>query len=77
MYYFYLVILPGVLLSLASFGTLWMSFEVGERLGYNITLVLALQVMQGIVSAAIPIAGVSHKRGPHVGSVKPISATNT
>jgi hypothetical protein len=57
-YYFYLVMLPGFYLSLASFGTLWMSFEVGERLGYGITLLLAVQVMQQVVTAAIPIAGV-------------------
>ena len=32
--------------AVVSFGVFFMSFEVGERLGYGITLVLAAQVLQ-------------------------------
>jgi len=50
------IIIPAMLLTIASFGVFFMSFEVGERLSYGITLILAVQVMQGTVSTFVPVS---------------------
>eukprot|EP00966_Prymnesium_polylepis_P148277 3425415-Prymnesium_polylepis.1 len=51
------IIVPGVLLTTASFGVFFMSFQVGERLSYGVTLIVAVQVAQQTVATFTPIAG--------------------
>ena len=47
LYYRILIIVPACLLTLLSFAVFWLSFEVGERLGFGITLILATEVSDG------------------------------
>ena len=56
-YYFNLIMLPTVGLTLLSFGVFFMSFEVGERLGYGITLILALECVKIVVVDFVPVCG--------------------
>ena len=39
------IVAPAIMLTLASFMAFFVSFEVGERLGFGITLILAVQVI--------------------------------
>ncbi|CAK9113986.1 Acetylcholine receptor subunit alpha-type acr-16 [Durusdinium trenchii] len=56
-YYDLLVILPTVLITYLSFGVFFMSFEVGERLSFGITLLLVVEVMKATVATFIPVCG--------------------
>ena len=53
-YYSLSIVAPTIILTVSSFGVFFMSFEIGERLGYGITLVLAVQVMQITVNEMVP-----------------------
>ena len=56
-YYVQLLLWPYVLLTSVSFLVFFMSFEVGERLSFGITLILAVEVSKGVFSAMIPVCG--------------------
>ena len=56
-YYLNFVLFPLVAFTLVSFAVFFMSFEVGERLGFGITLVLVVEVSKQTVSALLPICG--------------------
>ena len=56
-YYLNFVLLPSVIFSLLSFAVFFMSFEVGERLGFGITLVLVVEVAKQTMSALLPVCG--------------------
>ena len=58
-YYLDLVITPTIILTILSFGVFFMSFEVGERLGYGITLVLTIEVTKVVILSFIPVCGES------------------
>src|SRR6056297_1483310 len=57
--FFYLnfTLLPSVILSLISFAVFYMTFEVGERLGFGITMVLIVEVSKQTIQALVPICG--------------------
>lgn len=57
--FFYLnfTLLPSVILSLISFSVFFMSFAVGERLGFGITLVLVVEVSKQTIASLLPICG--------------------
>ena len=56
-YYIQLVVIPVAILTILSFATFWMSYEVGERMGYGITLILANEVARATVMQLIPMCG--------------------
>ena len=56
-YYLNFTLLPAVLFSLMSFAVFFMSFEVGERLGCGITLVLVVEVAKQTIQTLVPICG--------------------
>ena len=56
-YYLNFVLLPSVIFSLLSFAVFFMSFEVGERLGFGITLVLVVEVAKQTMSTLLPVCG--------------------
>ena len=56
-FYTMLTIIPCVAFSLASFAVFFMSFQVGERLGYGVTLCLAMEVSKTTISTHVPICG--------------------
>lgn len=49
--------IPSTLFTILSFGVFFMSFEVGERLGIGVTLVLTIEVSRGALQAVMPICG--------------------
>lgn len=56
-YYTTLVIWPSVLLTYCSMGVFFMSCEVGERLSYGITLLLAAEVTKVVMANFLPVCG--------------------
>lgn len=64
MYYVTLILVPGVLMALLSMGVFFMSFQVGERLSYGITLILATEVSKVVTSSFVPVCGEVHYRAP-------------
>ena len=56
-YYMSTILLPCITLTLLSFCVFWMSFEVGERLGFGITIVLALEVTKVVIYTYVPVCG--------------------
>lgn len=56
-YYIFLVIIPCLMFSLLSFSVFWLSHEVGERLGFGITLILATEVFKVVISGMVPVCG--------------------
>ena len=56
-YYFHLLLWPYVTLTSVSFLVFFMSYEVGERLSFGITLILAIEVSKSVFSGMIPVCG--------------------
>ena len=56
-FYLNMLIWPSIVLTLLSFGAFFMPPECGERLGYGITLILAIEVFKVVVNSMIPICG--------------------
>ena len=56
-YYEFFIIYPVIILTLCSFFPFYMSFEVGERLSYGITLVLCMTTYQALATAMLPVCG--------------------
>lgn len=54
---FYMVVLwlPPIFLTVLALSTFWMSPEVGERLGYGITILLASQFGKAVVMEFLPV----------------------
>ena len=59
-YYVHLLLWPYVALTLVSFLVFFMSHEVGERLGFGITLILAIEVRHAPSTHRPPRATHSH-----------------
>ena len=57
LYYTTFLLVPAVILSLTSFAVFFMSFQVGERLGLGVTLVLAVMVSQFTLTSILPVCG--------------------
>ena len=56
-YYLTMTLLPICLFTFMSFAVFFMSFQVGERLGFGVTLCLVSEVSKTIFSAYIPVCG--------------------
>lgn len=56
-YYTLLIIVPTLLLTYLSMGVFFMSHEVGERLSFGITLMLANEVTKITVAGFVPVCG--------------------
>ena len=56
-YYSFFALLPSVALTILSFSVFFMSFQVGERLGVGVTLVLMIEVAKVSMSTMIPVCG--------------------
>jgi len=56
-YYVHLLLWPYVALTLVSFLVFFMSHEVGERLGFGITLILAIEVSKSVFAGMVPVCG--------------------
>ena len=56
-YYFHLLLWPYIALTSLSFLVFFMSHEVGERLGFGITLILAIEVSKTVFSGMVPVCG--------------------
>ena len=56
-FYHNLLIWPSVLLTIAIFASLWIDPLCGERLGYCITIILAIEVMKVVVNDLVPTCG--------------------
>eukprot|EP00746_Dinoflagellata_sp_MGD_P126372 gnl/MRDRNA2_/MRDRNA2_61232_c0_seq1.p1 gnl/MRDRNA2_/MRDRNA2_61232_c0~~gnl/MRDRNA2_/MRDRNA2_61232_c0_seq1.p1 ORF type:complete len:684 (+),score=135.99 gnl/MRDRNA2_/MRDRNA2_61232_c0_seq1:44-2095(+) len=54
-YYFFKLILPGIGLTLLSFVTYWMNPAIGERLGYAITVILAMVAQEITAAELMPV----------------------
>ena len=52
-----MTIIPTVALTVFSFAVFFMSFQVGERLGYGVTLALTAEVSKATMASLIPVAG--------------------
>ena len=59
-YYVFKVLLPSILLALASMLVFWTSVECGERLGYGMTTILAM-LATDVWTSEVFCNGVSHK----------------
>lgn len=57
--FFYVIsaLVPLILFTLLSFSVFFISFEVGERLGVGVTLVLTIEFSRASLSANLPICG--------------------
>jgi len=55
-YYMLRLIIPGVLLACMSFVTFWMDPEIGERLGFCITVILAMFTNDVVAASLMPVA---------------------
>ena len=57
-YYFLAIELPGFLLTAVSMVVFWLdATNCGERLGFGVTMLLAIEVMKIVVSELLPICG--------------------
>jgi len=56
-YYVNFILIPSMVLALVSFFPFWMSWEVGERLSFGITLVLTMTTYQAIANSLLPVCG--------------------
>ena len=56
-YYIQFYMWPAILVTFLSFGAFFMSPDVGERLGYGITLVLTVEVGKAIFHEMLPVCG--------------------
>lgn len=56
-FYYNAIIFPGFVFSLLSFAAFFMAHNVGERLGYCITLILAIEVSKVVIAEMIPVCG--------------------
>ena len=56
-YYWTSTIVPLMLFTLLSFSVFFMSFEVGERLGVGVTLVLTIEFARLSLSSQLPVCG--------------------
>jgi hypothetical protein len=56
-YYVNFYMWPAVLVTFLSFGAFFMSPDVGERLGYGITLVLTVEVGKAVFHEMLPVCG--------------------
>ena len=56
-YYVNFALLPSIVLTVLSFAVFFMSFKVGERLSYGITIILAIEVNRMTLAGMIPICG--------------------
>ena len=56
-YYYNAIIVPGCVFTYLSFFAFFMSHEVGERLGFCITLILATEVSKVVISSMVPVCG--------------------
>ena len=58
LYYWWSVEVPGVLLTLLSFSVFWLDAErCGERLGFGVTLLLAIEVTRIVINGLLPVCG--------------------
>ena len=56
-YYYNAVLVPGILFTLLSFASFFMSYQVGERLGFGVTLILAVEVGKVVIAQMVPVCG--------------------
>jgi hypothetical protein len=56
-YYYNAIIVPGITFVLMSFFSFWLSHEVGERLGFCVTLILATEISKVVIAEIIPVCG--------------------
>lgn len=62
-FYIQTIIWPVLAITFLSFGVFFMSYEVGERLGYGITLVLAMEVIKVVITGMVPVSTL-HRAAP-------------
>mmetsp|Transcript_64551 Transcript_64551/g.188851 ORF Transcript_64551/g.188851 Transcript_64551/m.188851 type:complete len:832 (-) Transcript_64551:142-2637(-) len=55
-YYVLRLIFPAIILTCLSFITFWMNPEIGERLGFNITVILAMFTNDVVAAGMMPVA---------------------
>ena len=57
-FYYNAIIIPGIVFAVLSFGAFFMNHQVaGERVGYGVTLILAVEVSKVVISTMIPVCG--------------------
>lgn len=56
-YYTFFALWPSLALTVLSFSVFFMSFQVGERLGVGVTLVLVVEVAKATMASMIPVCG--------------------
>ena len=56
-YYLLWTLVPSTVFTLLSFSVFFMSFQVGERLGVGVTLVLTIEISRGALQEVVPICG--------------------
>ena len=56
-YFNVMTIIPTIVFTVFSFAVFFMSFQVGERLGYGVTLALTAEVSKATMASLIPVAG--------------------
>ena len=58
MYYFWAIEFPSMLLTIVSFAVFWLDpTNCGERLGYGVTVLLAVEVTKVVTSGLLPVCG--------------------
>ena len=72
LYYFNFYLWPMCLLTCFSFGTFFMSPDVGERLGYGITLVLTIEVGKATFHEMLPVTGETSQSARSVPTHSPL-----
>lgn len=56
-YYSLSLLIPTALITLISFAVFYMSFEVGERLGVGVTMVLTIEINRAGLQTMLPVCG--------------------
>ena len=56
-FYIHVLVWPGLLITITSFSVFFMTIDSGERLGYGITTVLAMEVMKVVIDSLVPTCG--------------------
>ena len=58
LYYWWSIEFPGVILTLMSFSVFWLdAASCGERLGFGVTLLLAIEVTRIVINGLLPVCG--------------------
>jgi nicotinic acetylcholine receptor alpha-10 len=56
-FYIHMLVWPTILLSVAAFSVFLITPDCGERLGYGMTIILAIEVMKVVIDAYVPSCG--------------------